>query len=505
MKYLLCIVLIVLTNGLSAQQKSKKKISREIHEKIHAVVEYTSLEAGNKPPVISRFRFPSGKSISSPQVVIEVQNTKPVQMMDGIGGAFNEQGWAALSALPTGKRRTVLSHLFNTKKGANLRFNRIPIGASDFALSAYSLDSVKDDWALKHFSIRRDEGCLIPYIKAAQSINPEMKFHASAWSPPGWMKTNGSQTGGGELLGDTRTLASYADYFVKFLQAYKQHGIIIQRLCPQNEPMVAGSYPGCKIPAPLYAKALTAWVIPAVIKSGLTTEVWAGTFNFWRQDTRKYFDYILNDAGLAKEAGGYSFQYSNMNWVREFTSRYPNVKLQHSESECYYGANSEEEAFRDFQDFVAYIRAGCSLFTFWNMVLPEPHTSTWGWKQNSLVVIDTTKQTVTYEPSFALAYFLGRHLAPGARYLPSKITEGASLVGVLGFAPKGCVQFMHTSLDDGNQVATFREPDGSLVVYLLNQGKQMTAEIKCSKGTATVVLPAKALIAVVIKHRPLKG
>ncbi|TAM92898.1 MAG: hypothetical protein EPN39_21280 [Chitinophagaceae bacterium] len=62
---------------------------------------------------------------------------------------------------------------------------------------------------------------------------------------------------------------------------------------------------------------------------------------------------------------------------------------------------------------------------------------------------------------------------------------------------------MHTTLDDGNQVATFREADGSLVVYLLNQGKQMTAEIKCSKGTATVVLPAKALIAVVIKHRPL--
>lgn len=500
MNYLLCIILTIFGSSTFAPHNHRKeKVSEKMHKNVFAIVEYTNLVAGNKPPTVRKLKFTSEKNIPSPQVVIEVQDKKPGQLMDGIGGAFNEQGWIALSALPAGKRRKALQNLFNTKKGANLCFNRIPIGASDFAMSAYSLDNTKDDWALKHFSVKRDERCLIPYIKAAQSINPKMKFHASAWSPPGWMKTNGSQTGGGELLGDNRTLASYAGYFVKFLQAYQQHGIMIQRLCPQNEPLVAGSYPGCKIPAPLYEKALEQWVIPAIKRSGLKTEVWAGTFNFWRQDTRKYFDYILNDTGLTKEAGGFSFQYSNMDWIRKFVSKYPHVKLQHSESECYYGANSVEQAFRDFQDFVAYVRAGCSLFTFWNMVLPEPHTSTWGWKQNSLVVIDTAKRTVTYEPGFALAYFLGRHLLPGSRYLPAMITEGQSSVGALGFAPKGCVKFMHTFLNNGNQVVAFREPNGSLVVYLLNQGEKMDAEIKCSRGTVAVVLPAKALVSIVIK------
>ena len=81
----------------------------------------------------------------------------------------------------------MLQNLFDTKTGAALRFNRIPIGSSDFARNAYSLDGVTNDWKLKHFSIERDEGCLIPYIKSAQAVNPEMKFHASPWSPPGWM------------------------------------------------------------------------------------------------------------------------------------------------------------------------------------------------------------------------------------------------------------------------------------------------------------------------------
>jgi glucosylceramidase len=326
-----------------------------------------------------------------------------------------------------------------------------------------------------------------------------MKFHASPWSPPGWMKTNGRQTNGGELLSDDRTLQTHANYLVKFLQAYQSHQIFINRLCPQNEPLVAGNYPGCKIPAPLFAKSIKEFILPALKKSELKTEVLAGTFNYWRQDTRGHFEDILNDKELAKSVDGFSFQYSNIGWMKEFLAKYPKVKIQHSESECYNGANSKEEAYRDFQDFVAYTRVGSRLFTFWNMVLPEPHASTWGWKQNSLVVIDKSKQTVWYQPSFALAKLLGRHVVPRSHYLSSNITKGEESIGALHYEPRDCVKFMQTGLDRGEQVISFRKPDGSTAVLVLNQGDEVNVEIKMNKRKAVVTLPAQTLAAVTLK------
>ena len=430
-----------------------------------------------------------------PRVSIAVDQQHPGQVMDGIGGAFNELGWAALSALTPEARASVLYHLFDTAGGAAFRFNRIPIGASDFARSAYSLDDSVGDWGLEYFSIRRDESCLIPYIKAAQAVNSSMRFHASPWSPPGWMKTNGRQTGGGELLGDDRTLGALARYLVLWLEAYQGQDIHIDRLCPQNEPLVSGSYPGCKIPASLYGRLVKDFVVPAVERSGLSTQVWAGTFNYWRADTRPHFDTLLQDSNLAAQVRGFSFQYSNMEWVREFTTRYPMVALQFSESECYNGRNSHEEVLRDFQDFLAYVRAGVKLFTFWNMVLPEPHKSTWGWAQNSPVVIDSATGIVTYEPSFALARFLGRFVHPGDLYLPAQIESGDSLVGALNVKPADAVNFMQTGLAEGRQVAAFERTDGTVTVLLYNQGGARTVAIHLGDRTVRSLLPEKSLVA----------
>lgn len=491
LKHTTCLLIVIglLLGGCS--------ITRSLVSTRAVAVETISLAPSSEPQKIITTNSLDENHTSNPDVIIEIDDAKPGQLMDGIGGAFNEQGWDALLSLSPSERQLVLENLFNVKNGANLCFNRIPIGASDFALSAYSLDDTKDDWPLKNFSIKRDESCMIPYIKAAQQINPRMKFHASPWSPPGWMKTNGSQTGGGELLGDNRTLQTHAHYLVKFLKAYEGHHIFIDRLCPQNEPLVSGSYPGCKIPAPLYCRAVTEFIIPAVKKAGLKTRVWAGTFNYWKADTRKHFEAIFASEQMNRAIGGISFQYSNIDWVKQYHEKYPAVSMQHSESECYNGANAKVEVLRDFQDYIAYTRAGCGLFTFWNMVLPEPHTSTWGWSQNSLVTIDKKKKSVQYEPSYALARFLGHHVIAGSHYLPARITKGDSLIGDLNFAPKDCVKFMHTELAKGEQVAAFIKPNGNIVVFLLNQGGVVTAKLKTGHKSVEVTLPAESLVAAV--------
>ena len=82
----------------------------------------------------------------------------------------------------------VLHQIFDPEDGLRFNFCRVPMGANDYALEWYSLNETDDDFAMKDFSIARDERILIPYINSAMAIRPDLKLFASPWRPPTWMK-----------------------------------------------------------------------------------------------------------------------------------------------------------------------------------------------------------------------------------------------------------------------------------------------------------------------------
>ena len=106
------------------------------------------------------------------------------QVIEGFGGCFNEMGWQALQALSADCRAQVLRDLFDVNTGCGYRLCRVPIGANDYALDWYSHNEHDGDVAMKHFSISRDQHALIPYIRAALAIQPDLRLFASPWSPP---------------------------------------------------------------------------------------------------------------------------------------------------------------------------------------------------------------------------------------------------------------------------------------------------------------------------------
>lgn len=63
-----------------------------------------------------------------------------------------------------------------------------PTGASDHAASGYGRNAHAGGFGLERFSIDRDRGCLLEYVRAAQGIGDDLDFFASPWSPPTWMK-----------------------------------------------------------------------------------------------------------------------------------------------------------------------------------------------------------------------------------------------------------------------------------------------------------------------------
>lgn len=199
---------------------------------------------------------------------------------------------------------------------------------------------------------------------------------------------------------------------------------------------------------------------------------------------------------MPKNVKGYAFQYTNISWIKELTNKYPRVELMHTESECMGGDNKEEEALKDWQDYAAHTRAGTKLFTFWNMVLPEPRKNTWGLRQKSLVVIDTITKAISYKPSYAVAKFIGKNVQPGMLYIPAYITQGSEIIGGLNYQG---LKFMESNLNNGEQLVAFSKSDGSAVILLYNLGDETKASIHMNKKNYMALLPAKSLVAIEVK------
>ena len=103
-------------------------------------------------------------------VRVEISSRETFQAWEGFGGAVSELGVQALNRLPSRLRKRFFASVFGPN-GANLSWIRLPVGASDFALSAYSFSETADDYALARFSIARDRQGVIPYLLAAALLS----------------------------------------------------------------------------------------------------------------------------------------------------------------------------------------------------------------------------------------------------------------------------------------------------------------------------------------------
>lgn len=377
------------------------------------------------------------------------------QTMYGFGGCFNEQGWKVLLTLPDSKRVSIMEELFSPQK-ANLNFCRLPIGANDYSLDWYSLDDVPGDYKLEHFSLKRDQETLMPYIKEAMILAPELKLFASPWSPPTWMK-DPPVYNWGKLIWTSENLEAYANYFIRFVQGYEENGIPIQQIHVQNEPVANQKFPSCMWTGEELKIFIRDYLGPALVKSGLSTELWLGTINApgcdynrlifdkWATEDYDYFaNMVLSDPRALQYITGVSYQWGGKIAIqRTFESWWPRLRLMQSENECGFGDNTWEYARYVWTMLKHYIGNGAESYLYWNMVLEPVGRSTWGDPQNAMITVNPLTGGIKYNPDF---YVMKHFSAP--------IQRGAVRLGIGG-------TFAGDSL-------VFRNPDGSLVLELFN-------------------------------------
>lgn len=381
---------------------------------------YVQLEENKEIPALPIMEYKQQKADLSGEKLIIYPNLE-FQEISGVGGAFNEIGGLALISLPEKSRNDLMSNLFGKDK-ANFSFCRTAIGASDFGADAYSYSEQPDDYEMKHFSIEREKKSVIPYIQLALKYNPDLDLFASPWSPPGWMKYSGLMDQGksdpskNRLKDDPKIYKAYATYFSKYVEAYKNEGIEVDKILIQNETDIATKYPSSIMPPEQIYKFISSYLRPEFEKEEIKTEIWAGTFR-----THGVLD-ALEFAGEEKylnSVDGIGIQYTSARYINDLNMLANDKPKMHTEGVCYNGKNSVEQAFKRLGEVASYINYGIPNYCYWNMILDETGNSGWGWKQNSLINIDRETQTVTYNPDYSVIALLSRYMQPGAKRIAS--------------------------------------------------------------------------------------
>lgn len=219
-------------------------------------------EQGDKITTKENISFTKGEPTGT---TISVDPSVVKQTIDGIGSSFTESSAFVLAHLEPAKRKEVMEKIYG-ENGANFSLTRTHIGACDFSvegkysyadqagdaeLASFTLDPDKAGFSKADYPNVVDESYdLLPMIKEAQAIKAQqddktLRIVASAWTAPSWMKDiedwyipgapeNNYQGTGGQLKPEYE--ATYAEYIIKYLDAYRAEGIDTWGLTPVNEP-----------------------------------------------------------------------------------------------------------------------------------------------------------------------------------------------------------------------------------------------------------------------------
>jgi glucosylceramidase len=406
---------------------------------------------------------------------ITVNDTQVLGEWHGFGGTFNEKGWEAMKALSQADRDKAISLLFDRADGAAFTYGRIPIGSSDYALNRYSLNETAGDFQMTNFSLERDRKDLIPYIKAALDVQPDIHFWASPWSPPTWMKSNNAFDRG-NMKEDDATLGAHALYLAKFVEEYAKEGIIVEAVHPQNEPGYLQDYPSCGWSPNLMTKYIRDHLGPLFAERLPSTEIWMGTLSAPADKT--IADTVMTTPAAAEFISGLGTQWGQDVNVPGYISAY-NKPVMQTEHRCgnfpsggastTRAPNDDAYARESWGYIKTYITNGVSSYMAWNMVLDTGGVNidtVRPWAQNALLAVDVPGKRLIITP----VYYVFRHLA-------QFVDEGSSRVAIQPQNTNGLA---------------WKNKDGDVVVVLYNgNGSASNQTVSVGGNTYQVTIPGQ--------------
>jgi glucosylceramidase len=395
----------------------------------------------------------------------------------GFGAALTDAACYVLSQIPQVQREELMHELFAPGEMA-LNVCRTCIGSSDYSRTAYSFDeSPEPDPELKKFSIDHDKAYILPILLEARKVNPELFLFSSPWSPPGWMKSNGSMLGGAMRK---HSFEPYSHYFLKFLEAYKAEGVGIDAVTVQNEADTDqdGNMPACLWGQEYETEFVENHLGPVLRKAGVSTKIWVidHNYNLWGRaigelslpGASQYID------GIAWH--GYLGEPSAMTRVHD---AFPQKNAYWTEGGPDIHAADYLTDFTNWAEtFNGIARNWARSITAWNVALDEKGRPNIGpFSCGGVVTVDNATKMVTRSGQYWAFAHYSRHIRRGARVFQTNEIGQDSEQGTAS-------SVSHSG---------FRNPDGSFVVVLANRGAEKRVQLLLGAQMLEIDLPASSV------------
>jgi glucosylceramidase len=381
----------------------------------------------------------------------------------GFGGAFTDATCYTFNQLAPSAREQLFHELFNPSE-MGLSTGRICVGSSDYSTKVYSYDDGEADPDLTRFSIDHDREYILPMLRQARQVNPDLFLFSTPWSPPGWMKSNNSMLGGSMR---NHYFPAYAKYYLKFLQAYAAEGVPVQALTSQNEVDTDqdGRMPACLWGQEYEIQFVRDHLGPLVESTGQQTKIWIldHNYNLWGRVLDSLQDDKLRRYVNAVAWHGY---YGTPDMISKVHDAYPDAEMHWTEGGPDY---TDPGYLTDWCKwggiFSDVLNNWCRSITAWNMALDEHGRPNLGpFPCGGVVTINSQTREITRSGQYWAFAHYSRVIRRGARRFGSQ---------------SSAADLRHVALEN---------PDGQQVLIVTNTGPAKTIELRLANMAASVPL-----------------
>ncbi|MCC8038294.1 MAG: starch-binding protein [Bacteroidales bacterium] len=433
---------------------------------------------------------PSAVEATSVTANYTVDTSTKYQGVDGFGCAITYASCYNVMKMSETMREELLKRTFSPTDGYGVSYVRISIGCNDFSSGDYTLCDTQgpDDDLLQNFGLHSDEiNYVIPMLKKIKALNPNLKIIASPWTPPLWMKTSNSWKG--EELSSTY-YSTYADYFVKFVQAFQAEGLDIYAVTHQNEPMNRGNSASCYMSWETAGDFISQALAPKFKAAGLTTKIylWDHNYNYDNESGQTDYPYHaiqrmgtdFDGADLVAGAAWHNYvdnpetSYTEMTDIYNKTGK-ENLFTESSIGTWNNGDNLAGSLARDMRNnIILPMSAYCRGSIVWNFALDvngKPYVS--GGCNTCRGAISVAEDGSSYTCN--------------SHYYDMAHASVSVKVGATNVATSG-------SMSDVT-ISSFLNPDGTVGVLIANTNSSaQTVNVACGSYTYSFAVPANGVV-----------
>lgn len=388
----------------------------------------------------------------SGQQLIKVFPQHRQQRVEGFGGSFTESAGVVYNSLPESARERVLQHYFG-QQGNRYTLARLPIQSCDFSLGNHACVNSYQDIQSGKLDFSRDREYLMPFIRDALAVQPEMILMASPWSPPAFMKSNQHMNRGGYLRREDYAL--WAELIVSWMLEYHRNGICISRLSVQNEPVAVKPWESCLYSVEDEGDFAINYLSKALASHGLgDTELY-----IWDHDKDGIVDWA--DRAFADESRRAAIDGVAFHWytgdhfaqIQHLARRYPEKKLLFTEGCVPAEGRDPDVQLRHgglyLHDMIGNFNAGACGYIDWNLLLDDEGGPN---HQGNRCEAPIQCRQGGEEPVVNLSYHFIGHFS---RYVRPDAEVALS-----------------SSYDRQLETAAFVNPDGERVLVVFNHGAE---------------------------------